>query len=192
VFLRLLESLLNRAEYFRIYSIRLQEGGILNLALVLAMFTICGSYAFGQSESEVRNRLIGTWKLVSTEETLKDGTTRQSFGPHGQGFLMYQSDGYMCANLVNPDRPKWADTEHPSKEDAIAAGEGTFAYCGRFEINVEKQQIVHLPEVATDPGYVGSRQIRPYRFEDDKLILGDVVKDDPEVVRWKIVWQKVK
>jgi len=192
VFLRLLESLLNRAEYFRIYSIRLQEGGILNLALVLAMFTICGSYAFGQSESEVRNRLIGTWKLVSTEETLKDGTTRQSFGPHGQGFLMYQSDGYMCANLVNPDRPKWAVTEHPSKEDAIAAGEGTFAYCGRFEINVEKQQIVHLPEVATDPGYVGSRQIRPYRFEDDKLILGDVVKDDPEVVRWKIVWQKVK
>ena len=164
----------------------------MNLALVLAMFTICGSYAFGQSESEVRNRLIGTWKLVSTEETLKDGTTRQSFGPHGQGFLMYQSDGYMCANLVNPDRPKWADTEHPSKEDAIAAGEGTFAYCGRFEINVEKQQIVHLPEVATDPGYVGSRQIRPYRFEDDKLILGDVVKDDPEVVRWKIVWQKVK
>jgi len=192
VFLRLLESLLNRAEYFRIYSIRLQEGGILNLALVLAMFTICGSYAFGQSESEVRNRLIGTWKLVSTEETLKDGTTRQSFGPHGQGFLMYQSDGYMCANLVNPDRPKWADTEHPSKEDAIAAGEGTFAYCGRFEINVGKQQIVHLPKFATDPGYVGSRQIRPYRFEDDKLILGDVVKDDPEVVRWKIVWQKVK
>jgi len=105
---------------------------------------------------------------------------------------MYQSDGYMCANLVNPDRPKWADTAHPSKEDAIAAGEGTFAYCGRFEINVEKQQIVHLPEVATDPGYVGSRQIRPYRFEDDKLILGDVVKNDPEVVRWKIVWEKVK
>ena len=156
------------------------------------MFTICGSYAFGQSESEVRNRLVGTWKLVSTEETLKDGTTRPSLGPHGQGFLMYQSDGYMCANLVNPDRPKWADTAHPSKEDAIAAGEGTFAYCGRFEINVEKQQIVHLPEVATDPGYVGSRQIRPYRFEDDKLILGDVVKNDPEVVRWKIVWEKVK
>jgi hypothetical protein len=37
---------------------------------------------------------------------------------------------------------------------------------------------------------VGTRQIRPYHFEADKLILSDSVNDDPEVVRWKIVWQK--
>ena len=98
----------------------------------------------------------------------------------------------MCANLVNPDRPKWADTGAPTNAEAIGAGEGTFAYCGRFEIDAEKQQIVHLPEVATDPGYVGTRQVRPYHFEGDKLILGDAVKNDPEVVRWKIVWEKVK
>lgn len=97
-----------------------------------------------------------------------------------------------CADLVNPDRPKWADPVHKTNEEKIAAGEGTFAYCGRYEINVEQKQIVHLPEVATDPGYVGSRQIRPYRFEEDKLVLGDVEKQDPAVVRWKIVWQKVK
>jgi hypothetical protein len=162
--------------------------------LALLIFTLCGSYAFGQSESEMRNRLVGTWKLVSTEETLKDGTTRpfRQFGPQGKGFLMYQPNGYMCANLASPDRAKWANSAQASKEEALAAGEGTFAYCGRYEINVEKQQIIHLPEVATDPGYVGSRQIRPYRFEGDKLILGDVVKDDPQIVRWKIVWEKVK
>ena len=114
------------------------------------------------------------------------------YGARGKGFLMYQADGYMCANLVDPDRAKWADSRRPTHGESIAAGEGTFAYCGRFEIDVEKQQVIHLPEVATDPGYVGSRQIRPYRFEGDKLILGDVVKDDPEIVRWKIVWEKVK
>jgi hypothetical protein len=163
-------------------------------ALALLIFTLCGSHAFGQSESEMRNRLVGTWRLVSTEETLKTGSTRpfRQFGPNGKGFLIYQPNGYMCANLVNPDRPKWADSAQASKEEAVAAGEGTFAYCGRYEINVEKQQIIHLPEVATDPGYVGSRQIRPYRFEGDKLILSDVEKNDPEVVRWKIVWEKVK
>jgi len=50
---------------------------------------------------------------------------------------------------------------------------------------------VHLPEVATDPGCVGSRQIRPYVFEGRRLTLSDVEKDDPSVVRWKIVWAKV-
>jgi Lipocalin-like domain len=163
-------------------------------ALALFVFTLCGSYAFGQAESEMRNRLVGTWRLVSTEETLKTGSTRpfRQFGPNGKGFLIYQTNGYMCANLVNPDRPKWADSAQASKEEAVAAGEGTFAYCGRYEINVEKQQIIHLPEVATDPGYVGSRQIRPYRFEADKLILSDVQKNEPEVTSWKIVWEKVK
>jgi hypothetical protein len=172
----------------------IQEGGNLKVAVALFILTLCGSYAFGQSESDVRNRLVGTWRLVSTEETLKGGTIRpyKQYGHHGKGFLMYEPDGYMCADLVNTDRAKWGDSRRPSNGEALAAGEGTFAYCGRFEIDVEKQQIIHLPEVATNPGYVGSRQIRPFRFEGDKLILSDVEKDDPEVVRWKIVWEKVK
>jgi hypothetical protein len=47
-------------------------------------------------------------------------------------------------------------------------------------------------EVATDPGYVGSRQVRPYVFEGGRLVLSDIEKDDPSVARWKIVWEKVK
>lgn len=156
-------------------------------------FVLCAASAFGQTESEIRNQIVGTWKLVSTEETMKDGTTRPflSYGPHGKGFLMYQRDGYMCADLVNPDRPKWADPVHTTLEEKTAAADGTFAYCGRYEIDVKHRQIVHLPEIATDPGYVGSRQIRPYLLEGRRLILSDVEKDDPSVARWKIVWQKV-
>jgi hypothetical protein len=159
--------------------------------LVLTI-VVCTAAATAQTESDIRNQITGTWKLVSTEETLKDGTTRPSFGPHARGFLMYQRDGYMCADLENPDRPKWANSENPTAEEKTAAGENTFAYCGRFEIDVTKRQIIHLPEVATDPGYVGSRQIRPYVVEGQRLILSDAVKGDPVVVRWKIVWEKVQ
>lgn len=162
-------------------------------ALFLFGFALCAVSAFSQTEAEVGDRIVGTWKLVSTEETMKDGSTRPfpAFGPHAKGFLMYQRDGYMCANLVNPDRPKWADPAHVTQEEKVAAADGTFAYCGRYEIDVKQKQIVHLPEVATDPGYVGSRQIRPYRFEGGRLILSDVANDDPSVTRWKIVWEKV-
>jgi hypothetical protein len=98
----------------------------------------------------------------------------------------------MCADLVNPDRAKWADPVHTTPEEKAAAADGTFAYCGRYEIDVKHSQIVHLPEVATNPGYVGSRQIRPYVLEGQRLILSDVEKDDPSVTRWKIVWEKVQ
>ena len=164
------------------------------IGFVLFAFLLCGACASGQAESEIRDQIVGTWKLVSTEQTMKDGTTRPypRYGPHAGGFLMYQRDGYMCANLVNPDRPKWVDPVHTTPEEKVAAADGTFAYCGRYEINVKQKQIIHLPEVASDPGYVGSRQVRPYQFEGGQLILSDVEKDDPTVARWKIVWEKAR
>jgi len=162
--------------------------------LLLFGFVLCAAWAFGQTESEIRDRIVGTWKLVSAEDIMKDGTTRPypTYGPHGKGFLMYQHDGYMCADLVNPDRPKWADPVHTTPEEKVAAADDTFAYCGRYEIDARQKQIIHLPEVATDPGYVGSRQVRPYVFEGGRLVLSDVEKNDPAVARWKIVWEKVQ
>lgn len=163
------------------------------LTAIELVLLLCAVPGLAQTESELRDTIVGTWKLVSAEETLKDGTTRPmaAYGPHGKGFLMYQRDGYMCADLVNPDRPKWADPAHTTPEEKAAAADGSFAYCGRYEIDVKQRQLVHLPEVATDPGYVGSRQIRQYTFESGRLILGDIEKDDPEIARWRIVWEKV-
>jgi hypothetical protein len=147
-----------------------------------------------QTEKEIRDRIVGTWRLVYTEDTMKDGSTRPfpSFGPNAKGFLMYQSNGYMCAVLMNPDRYAFADSEQATPEEKLAAARGAFSYAGRYEIDVKRGQIIHLPEVATKAEYVGSRQIRPYRFEDGRLVLSDVETDDRAVARWKIVWEKVK
>ena len=163
-------------------------------ASLLFGFLLSAVSGFSQTESEIRDQIVGTWKMVSAEDIMKDGTTRPfpSFGPHGKGFLMYQRDGYMCAVLVNPDRPKWADPAHATPEEKVAAADGTFAYCGRYEIDTKQKQIIHLPEVATNPGYVGSRQVRPYAFEGGRLVLSHVVKDDPSVSGWKIVWEKAQ
>ena len=164
------------------------------VAMLLVVLLLPTGVLLAQSESEVRDRLVGTWKLVSTEETMKDGTTRPypEYGPHGRGFLMYSRDGFMCADLINPDRPKWMDAANPSAQEKAAAADGTFAYCGRYEIDTKESRIIHLPEVATDTGYVGSRQIRPYKFEEGRLVLSGVETEKPDVVRWKIVWEKVR
>src|SRR5215471_11751205 len=111
-------------------------------------------------ELDIRDLIVGTWKLVSTEETMNDGTTQPftAFGPHAQGFLMYQRDGYMCAVLVNPDR-ELADPAHATVDKKVGAADGTFFYCGRYEIDVMQKKVVHIPEVASNPAYVASRQI---------------------------------
>ena len=56
-------------------------------------------------------QLLGTWKLVSIEDTMNDGKVQfpPQYGPHPHGFILYQPDGYMCATIVNSDRPAWKD-----------------------------------------------------------------------------------
>ena len=141
----------------------------------------------------VRSRFLGTWKLVSSEEKLKDGTVRpfKELGPHGVGYLMYAADGHMCCVLTNPDRPRWDDP--PTAAQMTAAIEGLAAYGGRFEIDEVNHVMWHYPELAWKPDYVGTKQARPYQLDGDRLIFSDKAPEDsPGVDRWTIVWVKVK
>ena len=50
--------------------------------------------------------------------------------------------------------------------------------------------MIHLPEVSTGPGYLGTQQVRPYRFEGNKVVLsGGSAKEEPDVVTWRVVWE---
>jgi Lipocalin-like domain len=161
----------------------------------VVMVCLLTSAARAQSSvEEVKRKIVGTWKVVSSQTTLKNG--KKSFdpvlGPHGMGFLIYSADGHMCAELMNPDRPAWKNNRKPTDQEKLSAFDGFFAYCGRYEIDAEKHLLVHLPEISMTQDYVGTRQIRPYRFEGTRMVLGDKAKDDPEVESWQIVWEKVK
>jgi hypothetical protein len=147
-----------------------------------------------RDSASVRRQFVGTWKLVSTAEKLKDGSVRpyNEVGAKGAGYLMYSAEGTMCAELMKSERPKWDDP--PTAEQKIAAIEGFTAYCGRFEIDPIKQVMWHYPDLAWKPNYVGTKQARPYRFEGGRLIFSDQVSpvDKDDVVQWTIVWEKVK
>src|SRR3954467_3572249 len=105
------------------------------IIFIVAVVCVFAGGVFAQStESEVRSKLVGTWKVVSSEETLKDGTKRPNLhiGPHGKAFLLYSADGYMCAELMNSDRPSWKNKEKPSDEEKLSSFNGFFSYCGRY------------------------------------------------------------
>jgi Lipocalin-like domain len=95
--------------------------------------------------------LVGTWELVSSEDLPSDGS-RQTYpeaGPHGKGFLMYPGDGHMCVQLMNPDRPQWADAGHSTDAEKISAFDLFSAYCGRYEVDEAGSIIYHLPQTAS-------------------------------------------
>src|SRR5580693_759943 len=85
-----------------------------------------------RTESPTRERLIGTWHLVSAGTFRKDGAFEPypEYGPNAIGYLMYDNTGHMCVSLANPVHRPWANSEKPTSEEKIRSYDGTFAYCG--------------------------------------------------------------
>jgi len=160
---------------------------------LLVAFLLLVAPSFAQGPLLVR--LGGTWKLVSVEDTTKDGRTgpSQQFGAHPKGFLMYASDGHMCATIANGDRPAWKDPSKPTDAEKIEYYDTLIAYCGTFKYDPEHGILTHYPEVAWTPGYVGSTQVRPFKMEGDRLIITVTAgMEDIGVKKRVLVWKKAK
>ena len=140
------------------------------------------------------SQLVGTWRLVSIEDTVA-GKPQPAvdLGAHPVGFLMYQSDGHMCATLTDGDRPAWKDPAMPTDAEKIAYYDTFVAYCGTFKLDSEKSVVYHYPSIAWSPSFVGSTQARPFRLEGDKLII-TVTENlgDPKMEKRVLVWQRAE
>lgn len=147
-----------------------------------------------QEDTSVASRLRGTWRLVSYGTILPDGTLEPvpGFGPHPIGYLMYDATAHMCVSLANPDHPRWANPQKPTDAEKLHSYDVMFAYCGTYEVQEEKHRIVHRPEMASLPHFVGSDQLRLYRFEGNRLILTQQqATPTPDFHPHQVTWERV-
>lgn len=116
-------------------------------------------------------RIVGTWRLESWDRVEDDGTRKPRFGPGATGLLIYAADGFMSATLQDGNRTLFAgpDPYGGSAEECRAAMATGHSYGGRWRI--EGDAIVHDVEFSVFPNWVGSRQIRFFRFDGERMIL---------------------
>jgi hypothetical protein len=153
--------------------------------------------AVGQTKkSDVRERFIGVWKLVSYEATNKSsGAVSYPLGPKQFGRLTYDAAGRMSAQLMNPGRRAIGGSPERS---AVAAARGASceeiremltgfsAYCGRFEVDESSRTVTHRVEACLIPSWVGSAQHRQFEFADNQLILTSAKQESVG----RLVWQR--
>jgi Lipocalin-like domain/Domain of unknown function (DUF4440) len=145
-----------------------------------------------QSQPSARERLLGTWRLVSDFEIHPDGSRRSEYGPNPLGYLMYDKTGHMCATLATPNTPRWTDPAKPTDQERVITHKSMEAYCGTFEVQERVGQVIHRPELAEWPHYIGSDQIRHYRFEGDRLVLSlEEIVPGGEKYAYEITWRRI-
>jgi hypothetical protein len=161
--------------------------------LAILLLTTCSLAQTSSLAGPTVAQLVGSWRLVSEEVTLKDGTVKpdDKFGPHARGYIMYEPDGQMCLEIMNPDRPSWKNPDKPTDEEKITAFNGFIAYCGRYKLDAEHSTVTHYPEVAWNPPYVGSTQPRPFKLEGKRLIITPPITE-PNVAKRVLTWERAE
>lgn len=121
--------------------------------------------------------LIGTWKLLSTEEQDQNGTWQpQCHTP--TGILIYAASGYMAV-AVNCMRAENSKTPSFTPQDM------TF-YAGQYSLQQDK--VIHFVQNSSDPAYYGKALVRKIKILDtNKIIL--IVNGTKHLVQ--LTWQRI-
>lgn len=144
------------------------------------------------SES-VKEKVVGTWKLISWTYTGEHGELIDYFGKDATGVLMYDEAGNMNAQLMRSDRARFASDgiNSGTAEEAKGAFLSYLAYFGKY---FERQpgEIVHVVEGSLFPNWLGMEQVRFATVKDNILQVSTppVPTQTGETV-FTVTWEKV-
>jgi hypothetical protein len=96
---------------------------------VLAGVALSAGDAMAQQRS-LKEQLVGTWTLVSIEETGPNGTKQQYFGANPRGILMLDAGGRYAQVWGRADRPKFKASNPRLDTPAAEYGEAARAFGG--------------------------------------------------------------
>jgi hypothetical protein len=113
-------------------------------------------------QKSFKDQLVGTWTLVSWEQTRADGSKNLRFGASPKGINTYDANGNFSLIIMRPDLPKIAsgDPEKLTPEEAQALGKGSIAYYGTYTVNEADKTINLNLHATTLVNQVGMEQKR--------------------------------
>lgn len=139
--------------------------------------------------TSLEEQLIGTWKLLTYQDVGEDGSIFYPLGKDATGFIMYNPDGYMSAQLMQQGRPSYAsgDLHKGTTEEMATAAEGYLAYSGRFELDEANATVYHMMDVSMNPTWLGDTQPREFTINNNILSITNGNNRNQ-----KLVWERVK
>jgi hypothetical protein len=140
------------------------------------------------ADEELRQQIVGTWKLVSVN--YEDVATKERtpiYGEHPKGIQIATAHGRWLALMTGEGR-----TIPKTDAERAQALTSMIAYTGRYR--VENGQVITKVEAAWNEGWVGGEQVRNIRFEEDRLYIESTPMPHPNIsdrkVRVIVVWQR--
>jgi hypothetical protein len=140
----------------------------------------------------IKEKIVGTWKLVSWIYKNEQGESVHYFGENAMGILMYDEHGFMAAQLMKTGRPPFSSNSISggSAPETFGAFHSYLAYFGRYHEEAPGE-IVHIVDGSLFPNWVGNKEVRYGKIEHDLLILNTppIPVQDQKIV-FHITWRR--
>ena len=125
-------------------------------------------------QKSLKEQLVGTWIVVSNEQTAPNGTKESFYGVNPKGVLIFDTSGRYATVLARPDRAKLKSGSR-FDQDATAAELkavllGFAANSGTWSVNEADRTLTRRFEAALIPNNEGSEQ------KDSITLIGDELK----------------
>ncbi len=151
---------------------------------------MCCAATVGSAVADDRAQLVGTWKLAGGEVEYQDtGERRPLFGMDRRGFIIFTGEGRMFG-IIEGDARKAPETD----EDRVRLFRTMAAYSGLYRLEGDKW--ITTVDVAWNPGWIGTDQVRFYKLEGDRLVVSTPWGPSPvppvKTTRVFLTWTRVK
>jgi len=142
-----------------------------------------------REEQALAEQFLGTWTLVSAENLQPSGELLHPYGTHPSGRLVYQSGGYMSAQVSvgNPSRLASDNFDQASAEEASTAWRNYIGYWGTFTVDAVKNTVVHHVAGSSFANWIGTDQVRNFHFDERGHL---VLSTETPAGRYILTWQR--
>ena len=128
-------------------------------ALVCLAVGLSASDALAQQKS-LKEQLVGTWTLVSSDQVRPDGTKLRQFGSDPKGINVFDANGRFFVMIASADNLQIASIGSKTNSDEDGLIVESIAYYGTYTVNEDVTVIsLHL-DASTFPNQVGTDQKR--------------------------------
>ena len=149
--------------------------------------------ATSANAQSLKQQLVGSWILVSSDTTPATGAKRQDFGANPKGILILDAGGRYALVVGQPNRPKFKDTNNlrlgATEAEFAAASRAFAANFGSWSVNEADKTLIRKYEIALIPNNDNQETKTSVSLSGDELKL---VTTSPAGVRSDTVYRRAK
>jgi hypothetical protein len=124
-------------------------------ALLCLAVGLTASVSLAQQKS-LKEQLVGTWMLVSSDQGRADGSKLSQFGANPKGIYVFDANGRLFIMVASADNSKIAARERSETSEEVGRLiVESIAYYGTYTVNEVNVINLHL-DASTFPNQIGT------------------------------------